>query len=288
MPAGSDATGGSISAPDAVAVSDGSAFDIVLSATTAHPGYSVDFVSVSIEGSGISHLIPVDPVVTARSQRIFLPGESGSLRAERVTSTGTNLGETVIRVRGMCSAFPPAGDLVAGADYPPRMRFDVHASPPTDRYIIGSGGDLNALLDRLDFGNRDRWLLPIYRPTQYTRTATGLLQVNVTWDTNADIDLWMIEPNGFKIYYSAKNSTVTGGKLDVDDTNGFGPENIFYTTLPTSGQYTVKVNHYGGTVPTNYTVTINRQGQARQVFTGRLTARDQTDTVSTLFFGTSN
>jgi hypothetical protein len=100
-------------------------------------------------------------------------------------------------------------------------------------------------------------------PTDYqfpayevTGAGGGDVQVTLTWDTEADLDLWVTDPDGFKIYYGNAVSP-SGGMLDFDDTNGYGPENTFWLpgTAP-NGSYFIQVDHYYDTQPTNYTVTI--------------------------------
>jgi len=93
----------------------------------------------------------------------------------------------------------------------------------------------------------------------------GDVQVTLTWDNTSDIDLWVTEPNGNKIYYQSPNSS-TGGHLDVDDTDGYGPENIFWADGQAPvGQYIVQVHYYGGSGgPANYTVLIQAFGNSNQ------------------------
>jgi uncharacterized protein YfaP (DUF2135 family) len=63
------------------------------------------------------------------------------------------------------------------------------------------------------------------RATQPTRImGSGPITVTLTWDIQPDIDLHVFEPN-FHVYYSAKNGQ--NGFLDVDDTNGYGPEHYY-------------------------------------------------------------
>lgn len=55
-------------------------------------------------------------------------------------------------------------------------------------------------------------------------TATlglGLITVSLTWDAQPDIDLYIIEPN-FQVYKGAPNGN--SGTLDLDDSDGHGPE----------------------------------------------------------------
>jgi uncharacterized protein YfaP (DUF2135 family) len=83
------------------------------------------------------------------------------------------------------------------------------------------------------------------------------IRVTLTWNTSGtDLDLYVTDPNQETVYYSHKNSAI-GGQLDVDDTNGYGPENF---TLDDGeaiqGEYTVYVRHYGGNLPSTATVVI--------------------------------
>src|SRR5262249_2904850 len=47
------------------------------------------------------------------------------------------------------------------------------------------------------------------------------LRVSISWNTDAtDVDLWVIEPDGNKVFYSAPKSP-TGGELSQDQTQGY-------------------------------------------------------------------
>ena len=73
------------------------------------------------------------------------------------------------------------------------------------------------------------------------------LRVTISWNTDAtDIDLWVIEPDGTKCYYS-HNRTKNGGELSQDQTQGYGPERYQIAKAP-EGTYRVMV-HYFGTNP---------------------------------------
>ncbi len=108
----------------------------------------------------------------------------------------------------------------------------------------------------------------------------GLLQVSFSWDNTSDLDIWLIEPSGEKIYYVDKTSS-TGGTLDRDDVDGFGPENIYWPNKPPAGEYQVKAHLYSnhsGSETTNYSVIINFQDNSR-TFIGTLSPSDWLDTV---------
>ncbi len=69
------------------------------------------------------------------------------------------------------------------------------------------------------------------------------LQVVLGWDTDGtDVDLHVTDPAGEECYY-AHRTTELGGKLDVDDTDGFGPE-VFTLAHAASGSYRVEVKYY--------------------------------------------
>lgn len=79
-------------------------------------------------------------------------------------------------------------------------------------------------------------------------TPRTSLSATLTWSVNdTDLDLYLTQPDGVTAWYS-RPSTSIGGRLDVDDTNGFGPENYFLsseegdTVLP--GAYTLRVHYF--------------------------------------------
>ncbi|QCX01639.1 hypothetical protein FGM00_16535 [Aggregatimonas sangjinii] len=108
----------------------------------------------------------------------------------------------------------------------------------------------------------------------------GEVKVTLTWDTTSDIDLWVTEPDGNLIFFNEPQSA-SGGFLDFDDVDGFGPENIFWTENPPLGEYLVQVHYYGdnGEGATNYTVQLEVQGVVQQ-FQGTLEVEDQINTVA--------
>ncbi len=110
--------------------------------------------------------------------------------------------------------------------------------------------------------------------------GTGVLQVSVTWDSNADVDLYVVEPGatGEEIYYGNSASNA-GGQLDLDSNaacsgDNIRNENITWASSAPSGLYTIRVNLWDecGTTTTNYVVTLRRRNQAPQTFQGVLNA----------------
>ena len=85
----------------------------------------------------------------------------------------------------------------------------------------------------------------------------GDIQITLTWDNTADLDLYVTDPWGETICYY-NSTSASGGWLDFDDTNGYGPENVFWenNTAP-SGYYEVELDYYSGNSGSNYIVTVS-------------------------------
>ena len=91
----------------------------------------------------------------------------------------------------------------------------------------------------------------------------GDIQVTLTWDSGADIDLYVMDPTQEWIWFIHKTS-VSGGWLDVDDTDGYGPENIYWqNNSAPEGTYLVYVKHYSGT-SANFSVLVQAFGRVKQ------------------------
>jgi uncharacterized protein YfaP (DUF2135 family) len=115
-----------------------------------------------------------------------------------------------------------------------------------------------------------------------TRLVTGAfdaakLLVTLVWDTpSTDVDLYVTEPSGEHVYYSSK---AHAGNLDVDRTQGFGPENYSIGKAGEAiadGRYRVRVHYYAdrGLGRTEWTVRVitdeSTARQRRQSFYGIL------------------
>ena len=94
--------------------------------------------------------------------------------------------------------------------------------------------------------------------------AGGDIQVSVTWNSEADVDLHVVEPGGGEIYYGSPTSG-SGGILDIDanaacSTSNITQENIGWAPgkAPT-GTYVVRVDYWDacGAIQTDYIVTIS-------------------------------
>ena len=109
----------------------------------------------------------------------------------------------------------------------------------------------------------------------------GDFQVTLEWESSADLDLHVIEPDGTELYYSNTGPSASGGELDVDSNVGCAAdgsvENVFYNQPPPSGEYVVEVTGYsvgadagatnacgGG----DFTLTIRVEGREDEVHEG--------------------
>lgn len=101
------------------------------------------------------------------------------------------------------------------------------------------------------------------------------MQVTVTWDTGADVDLHVVDPAGQEIYWGDRQSA-SGGELDLDSNaacagDDVRNENITWPvgTAP-QGTYTVRVDYWSscGATETNLTVLIHNEGGVN-LFHGR-------------------
>ena len=120
---------------------------------------------------------------------------------------------------------------------------------------------------------------------EVVNVGTGILQISLSWNIVDDIDLWVTDPSGFRIYYGDKKSIATGGELDRDDVDSFGPENIFWKEGAPPGTYKVEVNYFAGSGVADYIVTVNaptisaqQSGYAKQ-YTGTLNSVGDTDLI---------
>jgi uncharacterized protein YfaP (DUF2135 family) len=70
------------------------------------------------------------------------------------------------------------------------------------------------------------------------------IKIYLTWDTDrSDVDLWVTNPTGERVFYSHKRG-VDGDALYDDITTGYGPES-YTAPKARAGTYIVQVNYFG-------------------------------------------
>ncbi len=150
---------------------------------------------------------------------------------------------------------------------------------PGGIYSIFVENDANGEVEESDETNN-------YFLNDITLLGTGDLRATLTWDTgipltdSTDIDIHVIEPDGSEIYWGNENGTTAN--LDVDNTAGLGPENIFVEAgTAAAGVYEVFVVYFDAIAPaptTEATVSLTLfEGTAQeenQTFTRTLTVAD--------------
>lgn len=96
------------------------------------------------------------------------------------------------------------------------------------------------------------------RVKQAGGNVTGEFCCRLAWHNFDDLDLHMVEPNGWEIYFGEKGPSPGGGRLDVDMNAGSGRtrepvENIFYasTAKMREGTYRLAVRNFAKRETTN-------------------------------------
>lgn len=127
--------------------------------------------------------------------------------------------------------------------------------------------EANALIPRLDRDGLAWELAP-----EFVALVDTDVRIVIEWtNDDADIDLWVVEPNGERVYYSHKLSAA-GGTISNDMTDGYGPEE-YVVRRASQGDYQVRIHGYSPD-------RINPNGTGRVTVRlirdfGRPTQRDQ-------------
>lgn len=131
----------------------------------------------------------------------------------------------------------------------------------------------------------DGSLTQLYTITiEYVKAETGSLQVNLSFNNNKDVDLYVVCPDGEKIYYANSgyfyeiNGKIQGCGLDVDSNpgcliDGINSENIFFSKESLqAGKYEVWINMFencNSSIATNWIVTARHEGKLLSTNSGQ-------------------
>lgn len=115
-------------------------------------------------------------------------------------------------------------------------------------------------------------------PVSVINVGTGDVQISLSWNSAADVDLHVVDPSGEEIWYGSRESA-SGGMLDLDSNAGCGSdgprnENITWPVHGApSGTYHVLVDYWSAcdATSTDFTVAVNARGMAPQTMTGTFT-----------------
>ena len=113
--------------------------------------------------------------------------------------------------------------------------------------------------------------------------GTGQFSATLSWDTMTDVDLHVVEPSGYHIYYREQKRRGPTALLDADNTIAYGPENVFTDRPAAAGIYDVFVVPYAGEAiryPTTARVTVRTNvgtpNEEYRVFTRTFTGANTT------------
>jgi len=119
--------------------------------------------------------------------------------------------------------------------------------------------------------------------------STGSIQITLGWDTGADIDLYVTDPEGEMIYYNDKNRhSASGGYLDHDargdcrkEQQNTQIENIYWETeQPPNGEYRIEAEYWGPCGDydaTHITVSVSVKGGIIGVFRYTMSPEERVD-----------
>ncbi|MCA9531781.1 MAG: hypothetical protein KC543_16765 [Myxococcales bacterium] len=146
--------------------------------------------------------------------------------------------------------------------------------PPSKRFSIGYAvADASGKVGNTKFAEAE--LLDV---------GTGDVQVSLNMDVGTDLDLHVVDPNGFEIYYENETSP-EGGTLDLDsnggcDLDGKNNENVTWPAgAAPHGTYTVRVDNFEncGNGAVNWVVTVRTSEGLNETFRGSFPASDPGD-----------
>jgi hypothetical protein len=205
-----------------------------------------------------------------------LPRPTGGGPAISVGGQGTvvNGGATTVNVT--CST-PFQTIYVAGTSPASRLfvpvtgYFEIPLPAPVTSadLVINFPQDLNSREFSLHFSAADsegRNGMPADRDYRAILVGAGDVQVTVAWDSNADVDLHVVDPSGDEIYWANRQSA-SGGQLDLDSNAACAGDNVRNENISwpvgtaPQGDYTVRVDYWANceASQTNYTVVIHNQ-----------------------------
>lgn len=94
-----------------------------------------------------------------------------------------------------------------------------------------------------------------------TCVGEGELRVSLAWERSTDLDLHVVTPSGFEIYYAEPDHST--GSLDVDDCvlvcrdpYGTHVENVFFNENAQQGEYLVWVRNFDGRRSADFEVEV--------------------------------
>lgn len=223
--------------------------EYIAAVTTADGGISATFVHGAPPSAGDG------PTVNVTTNASVIPG--GTTRVQLVADRGFST--AIVAVDGVDGYYRltlPAAVVQADLLVTLAQTLGV----PTFDWAIGVGGPI------------------VTTPVSVVEVGTGDVQVSLSWNTTADVDLHVIDPAGEEILWDHRGS-LSGGQLDLDSnaacfTDGPRNENITWPVgHAPAGTYRVLVDYWSncGAASTAYTVTVNVKDHSPLTFSGTFT-----------------
>jgi hypothetical protein len=154
-----------------------------------------------------------------------------------------------------------------GARISSEVEATVPASTPPGRYFIGTLLEVDNKRSRLVRLNNSA--NPVRAITVGDFPANGRIQIELTWDGNADLDLHVSDPYGETLYYFHPSSQ-SGGRFEDDRecyNNNGQPERIIYNDgSAAAGAYQISIHYFrpcgeAADVHWNLSVTADNRSQ---------------------------
>ncbi len=230
--------------------------------TVAADGYATEYRIISVTGENQTEDVVMDtptqgnptdcPVITAAAGTV--DDTAGTVH---ITGTVTNTdADTVVIFQDGNPALTGLTDMQPDAVVPGPRAFDFLAflHPGTNVFrVLVSNAACTVISDPINV----EWTPP--------QGSDFYFRVTLSWDTStSDPDLHVWSPAPDNEHSAFWNMAINAGQLDVDDTEGFGPENFTNGTL-VPGRFHVAINSYDLDEESVYHVTV-------RVVTGGLAA----------------
>ncbi|MDO6748432.1 YfaP family protein [Gilvimarinus sp. 1_MG-2023] len=292
IPAPSGASGGVLDVSQELSVTAGGTSQLSIR-PSLEEGYYVHAYMIQLDGVEETFIIPADsqgkPVFSSSTLLAAsdLPGKVESHTQKSNTTQEAAVADGLTRrlddVQLNCSGRTSINFELS--DYSASAQVQAYVQPEPSAWTMDFETFKEGMSVPLDYFNMDysSWTQPAEVEIKAVDVGTGELQVTLAWDTSADVDLHLEEPGGHTIHYLSPNSNNGDGYLDIDDVDGYGPENIFYDINIPSGDYTIKVHLFSGPVYgesiTSYTVTLKQNGTVN-TYTGTLNSWGEVDIIT--------
>lgn len=287
LPAPDPSTGGTLTLPTSVTITDNSSSRIRVLPAGITSGFHISAVAVQFAGDSEYFLIPIDPdAAQDEATNAAAKAQAGLITQEEADDAQAfaNAGGVYIDLQGPTSS--GSTPVITGTD-----PGDVVANPQISIAVFTQPDGTTSpdySLDTWDgIDDASLWSETATMASSVVFVGVGVFQVSLTWATGlttgsssdsgaVDLDLYVTEPAGETIFFGNTTSDTSGGELDTDNRLGFGPENIVYTDTPGNGLYDIELEYFSqdgtGLVPTAWTVSVTACNSNR-VYNGLVTTK---------------